>query len=34
MIDGDWRDHQQWAILAEDVVAATADGLGPRAGRR
>jgi ribosomal-protein-alanine N-acetyltransferase len=34
MIDGEWRDHQQWAILAEDVAAATANGLGPRAGRR
>jgi [ribosomal protein S5]-alanine N-acetyltransferase len=34
MIDGEWRDHQQWAILAEDVAAASADGLGPRAGKR
>ncbi|MEP7059139.1 MAG: GNAT family protein [Actinomycetota bacterium] len=20
MVDGDWRDHQQWAILAEDIA--------------
>ncbi len=28
MVDGDWRDHERWAILAEDWLPGAAGSSG------